>query len=312
MIDLRLAVTDQTVGDQPVKIRCKEHNDKVNSLAVYANGLRCFGCGFTLQLRDKDGRDLTTLPGHRDPLAYLLGKEQISPEEAAKYTSEALDRYREKAAQEARMDPLPRSYATIYNDVLNGAERCHRLQWFLDRGLSLETINHPDVLLGHNGLDFIIPIFDEGRRLVSMRYRMDPEYRSEADVAKHKYMGMRGRNGLYLYPEPLLANAAAGNATVHPSRLYVCEGELDALRIWEWGAAAVSCTNGAGQVEKIPALIKEHYPNFTHLVIATDQDEPGEEAAQRTIKVAEGLGFTTERWHWDGAKDVTEYLQRAA
>ena len=31
MIDLRLAVTDQVVGDYPVLIKCREHNDKTPS-----------------------------------------------------------------------------------------------------------------------------------------------------------------------------------------------------------------------------------------------------------------------------------------
>ena len=91
------------------------------------------------------------------------------------------------------------------------------------------------------------------------------------------------------------------------NKVYICEGELDALRLWQEGRPAVSVTNGAGQVEKLPALLKAQYPLITHLCIATDQDEPGEEAAERTKKVAEALGFTTFRWHWKEAKDVTEY-----
>ena len=114
MMDLRLAVDDQVVGDNPVKVKCREHNDKTASLAVYADHLHCYGCGFHLEMGD------ATIPGHVHPLGYLLG---ISGDEvekvASRYTNEALDRYRDKAAQEARMDPLPRSLAKIYNKVLN-------------------------------------------------------------------------------------------------------------------------------------------------------------------------------------------------
>ena len=210
------------------------------------------------------------------------------------------------------------SLATIYNKILNSPERNHRLQWFYDRGLTDRTINDPDILLGHTGTRFVIPVFDRNRKLVSLRYRMDPKYCSELELAKHKYIGMKGRNGLYLYPEPLLENTRSvpgedgGLLEVH--KIYVCEGELDALRLWQEGRAAVSVTNGAGQVEKLPALLKAQYPHITFLVIATDQDEPGEEAAKRTANAAESLGFTTYRWHWENAKDVTEYFlnRRAA
>jgi DNA primase len=298
-IDLRLAVTDQVVGDQPVKIKCRMHPDKTASLAVYADNLHCFGCGFHLDMAGGD------LPGHIHPLAYLLGiSEREVVQVAKRYTNESLDRYRERAAQEARMDPLPRSLAVIYNKVLNGPERRHRLEWFYDRGLRDSVISDPDVLLGHDGLHFVIPIFDRESHLVSLRYRMDPAYCSEQDIAKHKYLGTKGRNGLYLYPEPALARTMEGDT------VYICEGELDALRLWQDGKAAVSVTNGAGQVEKIPALLRERYPHINELVIATDQDEAGEEAAKRTLKAVMDLGFSARRWYWTGAKDVTEHLQR--
>jgi hypothetical protein len=303
MIDLRLALPDQDiVGDNPVFIKCREHNDtKKPNLAVYADGLKCFACGFYMELRDKAGNDTSLLPGHRDPLAYLLGVEEVSPEVRSKYTVESIDRYRTRAAEEASRDPLPKSLAAIYNGILNGELRKHRLQWFLDRGLTLETINHPDILLGHNGIHFVIPVFDRFQNLVSLRYRMDPEYSSES---KHKYLGMKGRNGLYLYPEPLLTQSL--------DYLYICEGELDAIRMWQQGLPTVTVTNGAGQVEKIPAILKEHYPNIKKLILATDQDDAGNEAAIRTAEAGVKLGFECERLHWEGGKDITEHLLVAA
>jgi hypothetical protein len=296
MIDLRLAVTDQVVGDCPVKIKCREHKDPAASFCIYADNLHCYGCGFHLNLSGAG------LPGYRDPLAYLLG---ISDEEvakvASKYTTESIDRYRTRTAEEASRDPLPRSLAKIYNKILNGAARSHRQDWFYARGLKMDTINDPDVLLGHDGIYFVIPVFDKDRNLLSLRYRMDPEYCSEQDIAKHKYIGMKGRNGLYLYPEVLLTNK-------DPEAI-ICEGELDALRLWQDGRQAVTVTNGAGQVEKIPGILKQQYPHITKLVIATDQDEPGEEAAQRTLKAAKVLGFEATRMRWSEGKDVTEWLQ---
>ena len=185
MIDLRLAVTDQVVGDYPVKVKCREHNDKTASMGVYADHLHCFGCGFHLSFE---------APMLVNPLGYLLG---ISDDEVEKvssrYTNESIDRYREKAAQESRMDPLPRTLAIIYNKMLNGPLRVHRKQWFYDRGLTDRTINDEDVLLGHDGTRFVIPVFDRNRNLVSLRYRMDPEYCTEQELHKHKYIGHEGQ-----------------------------------------------------------------------------------------------------------------------
>ena len=147
---------------------------------------------------------------HRDRSATCSVSDDEVEKVASRYTNEAIDRYREKAAQESRMDPLPRTLAIIYNKMLNGPLRMHRMQWFYDRGLTDRTINDPDVLLGHDGTQFIIPIFDKERNLVCLRYRMDPEYCTEQELHKHKYIGMKGRNGLYIYPEPLLDNAGRG------------------------------------------------------------------------------------------------------
>ena len=305
MIDLRLAVTDQVVGDQPVKVKCREHNDKTASLAVYSDHLHCFGCGFHLDLdQDKDGIACAQLDGHRDPLAYLLKVEDASGI-AAKYTNESLDRYREKTAQEARRDPLPASLATIYNAVL-GTQRHERLDWLYARGLTLETINDPDVLLGHDGTRFVIPVFDKDRHLVALRYRLDPAYNSQRDIDRCKYLGMKGRNGLYVYPEPLLTTLPL---LYDPTTLVVTEGELDALRLWQEGMPAVAVTNGAGQVEKLPRMLYDQLSFVRTLIIATDQDEAGEEAYRRTKHAAECLDFTVKRLRWEEGKDVTEALQ---
>lgn len=296
-IDLRLAVSDDVVGEYPVKIKCREHNDKVNSLAVYADNVHCYGCGFHLNLWTKDG----PAPKHdTHPLAYLL---RISTEEAlkvaSKYTSASLDAYREKAAQEARRDPMPASLATIYNEVLLG-RRQHRLDWLRARGLNVATIHGN--YLGHDGMRFVIPVFDASDRLISLRYRRDDMYCEETAP---KYSGTKGRNGFYIYPEQHIAR-------LQPHYLVLCEGELDALRLWQEGIPAVTATNGAGQAPKVIAYIKEHYPCVKHWLIATDMDEPGREAAALAAEEVTKQGYSADILIWTEGKDVTEAIQLGA
>jgi hypothetical protein len=294
-IDLRLAVTDMPVGAVPVKIKCPDsihkhrakQTDKNQSLAVYPDNLHCYGCGFHRNNR-------------LEALAFLLGvTEEEAKKVAEKYTNEALDAYRERAATEARRDPLPFALAQLYNTALMGpnAPRAHRQDWLLARGITLETAE--DVHLGHDGNRYVIPIFDADMKLIALRYRRDDAY---LDESYPKYMGMKGRNGLYLYPEWLIERDTR-------KFLVICEGELDALRLWQEGYPAVSATNGAGQAHKLPALIRERWPRIHTLCVATDQDEPGEEAARLTIAAAEGLGMKAMRLRWEEGKDVTEALQ---
>jgi DNA primase len=287
------------VGTLPVHIKCPSHNDKTRgNLAVYDDHLHCYVCGF-----------------HRndwpEALALLLGcSEAEARAQASKYTNEALDAYRERAAQEARTDPMPFALAQIYNNMLMGpdAPRAHRQDWLLARGLTPETWER--FHLGHNGCQFVIPIFDAGMNLVSLRLRRDDEY---LDDTHPKYMGVKGRNGLYLYGEWLV--------TPEHKYLVLTEGELDAVRLWQEGIPAVSATNGAGQVRKLPALIRDRWPHIKTLIIGTDSDEAGEASAvghtnekgefvPGTQQAALDLGFKVYRLKWEeGAKDVSDAIQ---
>ena len=315
-LDLRLAVSDDPVGDYPIFIRCREHNDKRRgNLAVYRDNLNCYGCGFHISAWDEKKAG----PTSQHPLAYLLGlsnAEALAQE--AHYHSESLDAYREKTAQDARRDPLPGSLARLYNDVLLTGPRQARQAWLTRRGLTVATIHGN--YLGHDGNRFVIPIFDADEHLMTLRYRRDDVYYCTCGAADpsetgqahsetcgaattSKYSGLKGRNGLYAYPENLIA-------AHQPDYLVLCEGELDALRLWQEGIPAVSATNGAGQARKILGYLKQHYPTVTYYLIATDMDEPGREAAALAAQTLTELGLRGEIAEWsntDGqAKDITD------
>lgn len=321
-LDLRLAVTDLTPpGDMPLKIKCPDRihktligkTDKTNSLAVYPDHIHCFGCG-----EHKMG-----VWG----LAAILG---IPIEDArsqeGKYTSEALDAYRERVAVESEAAPLHPALADIYHEMLVSGPRSHRLDYLLDRGLDRETVDLAK--LGHDGQKFTIPVYDDKGDLLTFRYRRDDlyyctcgavdeignllpdrEHEDSCAAKKHpKYVGLKGRNGFFLYPIPVCLSWYEE----YPSgdSLVLCEGEFDALLVNQH-YPALSPTNGAGQVHKVPAIVKEKWPFISHLIIATDQDEAGNEAARVTLEAAQELGFTAERLTWTAeAKDVTEYVKR--
>ena len=313
-LDLRLAVTDLVVGTVALKIKCPDaiHKartggkvDKENSLAVFPDGLHCIGCGVHLDPWTKPGPPPAN---YVHPLSVLLG---CSTEEAIKiesrYDSDALDAYRERAAANAKSEPLPTALAQVYHQTLVNGPRQQRLKWLHVRGLTDKTLG--DFLIGHDGNRFTIPVFDADR-LLAFRYRRDDAY---LDESYPKYSGMSGRNGLYLYPAD--ETTADGR-----NYLFVCEGELDALRLWQEKIPAVTVTNGAGQVKKIPALVQARWPHITKLIFATDMDEPGQvavlgstnergEYVPGAARIAQDLGFECWQMRWDGAKDVTEALQ---
>lgn len=299
-VDVRLAVTDSPVGDLPWKITCREpaHEDPTRSMAVYADHLHCYGCGKHIKYR-------------LHALAYLLG---ITPaqarEVASKYTSAAVDAYRVRVAQEVKREPLPGALATVYQGMLLPAGmRGHRRAWLHERGLEDWIIDR--ARLGHDTTRFVIPFFAPNRdmrtnfqireHLLTLRFRRDDEYGTEYPDGQPipKYVGMRGRNGLYLYPEHWLDRRPR-------DWVVVCEGELDALRLWQEDIPAVSTTNGAGNLHHIPDLLKD-YPYIRRLFIAADQDEAGALGAKKLDETARARGFRVSRAIWDEqTKDVTE------
>lgn len=308
-LDIRLAVTDSPVGDTPEMLRCPQHQDDTTSLAVYADHLHCYGCGF----------HLATLTG----LAFLLhgvwDKETVRRvvKVSEKYTAQSLDAYRERVTVNTQTDPLPAGLAAAYRKLLTST-RADRLRWFSDRGINALSVSRFD--LGHDGTRFTIPIFSAQGHLLTVRFRrddfygvsfFDPQRGEERGIPK--YSGMRGRNGLYLFPEFEIAEALRGNGVGISSSLdylVVVEGELDAVRLWQEGIPAVSTTNGAGNVHRIPAMLRETFPQINRLFIATDADVPGVDARWQTKQAAKELGFSVSDLEWSAerGKDITEYL----
>lgn len=288
MLDLRLAIEDNPPpGGVPLKTRClnPEHHDKTASMAVYNDHLHCFGCGWDVQ-------------GVRGLAALLKTDEFAAAKTLNKYTVEQIDGYRERAAMDARRDPLPLAHAVMFNTFLRESRR-DRLDWLYARGLTDYTIEQ--FLLGHDGERFVIPVLDEQGRLISLRYRMDPAFASEDDLRKHKYMGLKGRNGRYLFPEYELGRDGR-------DWVVLCEGEFDAMMLWQDDTPAVTITNGAGQCHKIPALLPER---IKHVYIATDMDEAGEAARVEVANACKERGLDyTQVVLPEGVKDITEAYLR--
>ena len=304
--DLRLAVTDNPVGGEPERMTCTQHTgDHQASLCVYPDHLHCYACGF----------HLTTIAA----LAFLLygawGRRDMGRARGVldRYSARSLDAYRERVTQNSKTEPLPFGLAAAYHKMLTAYSPRHdRLEWLYARGLRVDYVS--DFWLGHDGARFTIPVFDKDDKLLTIRYRRDDLYglttfdpRRGEEVAVPKYSGMRGRNGLFLFGANKLW--AWGEGTGAPyTWVVVVEGELDAIRLWQEGIPAVSTTNGAGNVHRVPQMIRQQFPSITHLFFATDQDDPGRQAALegRAAGLREGFQVTTLSWFPEWGKDVTE------
>lgn len=285
-VDIRLALTNTPPANGgAVMMRCpfkEKHIDNTYSLAVYPGNVHCHGCGFHLARR-------------YESLAFVLGlwDGRGDGTDAARVGADVAHLFVGRPiGQEQDLQPLNNSIALPYRIHLWG-DRPDRLAHFMEwRGVSEETVDR--FRIGYDVCGrYVLPVYSACHQLQTLRYRIDD---FECDL---KYVGMTGRNKTYLYPAWILQERLAMGAVTD---LWIVEGELDTLPLWERGIPAITVTNGAGQVPNILALIQAEFGKcYTRIVIATDQDEAGNMAARRL-----GLGV---RAVWGSGKDITEYLR---
>lgn len=172
----------------------------------------------------------------------------------------------------------------IWHHTLVHGPRRERIDWLLQRGIWYATILEQK--LGHTGERFVIPI--GGERHLGYKLRADPKY---TDPDAPKYI-QRTAERLALYQPYPRRNGVR----------VICEGELDALVLHQLGYAPVTAVSGAGSLAE--TLRRNGYapPRNARLVIATDQDEAGEAAAEELLRHYPWAV----RAHWEGANDISE------
>lgn len=284
-MDLRLLITDRVYGSAPVKVRCPVHADPSASLAVYADNIHCYGCGY--HRNDAD-----------EAAAAILGVRVEEAREQLKSVETIIP-----VTHSVPLPPPPMSSARMYHRFLTESPtRMHRMQWLTDRGLSRETIDK--ALLGHDGIRFVIPVFAPNGSLATLRFRIDDVYEQvgadENTRKAPKYSGLKGRNGFYVYG----ANWLKGDE----EEVWLCEGEYDVLSAMQTGRAAVTGTNGASMAEQTVRAVRELLPSLKAVLVATDMDSAGEAAARSAAMAASRLGLSATRLKWFDSKDISEHL----
>jgi len=192
---------------------------------------------------------------------------------------------------------IPESLVETYHTWLTNGRFSHRKEWLLGRGLTEDTIYR--LKLGHSLSGFVIPVYDVLGRLRQVRFRRDDYYHTDEDghidESSPKYWGIAGANDPTFY---LGANLFQGGP------VYLCEGELDAARLYQEGLAAVSSTNGARAIT--PAMVTA-LGRANRVYICYDQDPAGQEGARRVVNLLPTA--ITVSWDIRLGKDITDLLK---
>ena len=265
--DIRYAVR-KNPGNKVIKVLCPFHEDTTPSMAVYPDGTFCFVC-----------RKFETGPQFLE----RIGNTGAALPERAPST------YKKNRAQGWVAPSYLQLNAYTYHALLADADspRHHRMQWFIDRGIFRMTIK--EFQLGHTGTEFSIPVWNNGE-ITGLRYRLDEEYHDRESLKRIKYFQETGQPVLLFRPRP------------RQGPVVICEGELDALALSQYGYDTVTSTGGSGSlhVECSPDALGVNWA-----YVATDDDAAGDEAYARLSNV---YNHPLPRVRWPVGKDISEAI----
>lgn len=308
---------------------CPFHNEKTPSFTVYPeNGsFYCFGCGV--------GGDVITFVRRIENLDYMEAVKQLADRAGMALPEDGYDDT--LAKKRTAVLAANRAAAKFFHSQLFTDRGRHALNYFLDRGLTMETIRHfglgfaPDdwrTLKNHlneQGFDDIllesanllrrsdkngkVSYYDNFRNRVMFPI-IDPRGNVIAfggrvlDDSKPKYINTsdtlvyKKSNGVFA-----LNFAKNGN----DGKLIIAEGYMDVIALHQAGFTnAVACLGTA--LTKEQANLLSRYAN--EIILSYDADEAGQKATARALGIFGTTGMEIKVLRLTGGKDPDEIIKK--
>ena len=244
-------------GSHPDKKPSMKYNKK-------AYHLHCFACGARLDVFDLIGMDygITDFNGQLKKACEMYGVEIVK---------ESTGEYKPRTkAPELEAEETTDKYTQYFTECNQRLQEVYNDSFYMaQRGISLETLNRFNVGIdaGYKRSEWAKPvpaiIMPVSNGFFTPR-AIDPK----PDEPKNPYR-KGDKRGLF--------NAEALEDTEHA--VIVCEGELDAMSIYEAGGSVVGIPGTGGVGNLLSALTKRK--SETTLVIALDNDDAGRDATER-------------------------------
>lgn len=308
---------------------CPFHNEKTPSFTVYPeNGsFYCFGCGV--------GGDVITFVRRMENLDYMEAVKQLADRAGMALPEDGYDDT--LAKKRTAVLAANRAAAKFFHSQLFTDRGRHALNYFLDRGLTMETIRHfglgfaPDdwrALKNHlneQGFDDIllesanllrrsdkngkVSYYDNFRNRVMFPI-IDPRGNVIAfggrvlDDSKPKYINTsdtlvyKKSNGVFA-----LNFAKKGN----DGKLIIAEGYMDVIALHQAGFTnAVACLGTA--LTKEQANLLSRYAD--EIILSYDADEAGQKATARALGIFGTTGMKIKVLRLTGGKDPDEIIKK--
>ena len=308
---------------------CPFHNEKTPSFTVYpeSDSFYCFGCGV--------GGDVITFVRRIENLDYLEAVKMLADRAGMALPEDGFDD--SMAKQRTAVLEANRAAAKFFHAELMSERGREALDYFLGRGLTIETIRHfglgyaPDdwrALKNHlnqKGFDdtllenanllrrsekngkvnyydnfrnrIMFPIIDPRGNVIAFGGRV-------MDDSKPKYINTsdtlvyKKSNGVFA-----LNFAKNGN----DGKLIVAEGYMDVIALHQAGFTnAVACLGTA--LTKEQANLLSRYAK--EVLISYDSDEAGQKATARAINIFSSTGLEVRVLRLSGGKDPDEIIRK--
>lgn len=312
-----------------VKGLCPFHNEKTPSFTVYpdSQSFYCFGCGA--------GGDVITFVRRIENLDYVEAVKALAERAGMQMPEDGYDDTLAKHRQ--RILAANREAAKFFHSYMMSEKGRTGLDYFLGRGLSMQTIKHfglgyaPDEWDGlikhmrskgftnqelfdanlvrksektgkvHYYDNFknraMVPIIDLRGNVIAFGGRV-------LDDSKPKYVNTsdtlvyKKSNGVFA-----LNFAKNGN----PSKLIVCEGYMDVIALHQAGFTNSIACLGTALTQEQARLISRY---ADEVVLSYDSDEAGQKATRRAIDIFGSTGVKIRVLKLTGGKDPDEIIRK--
>jgi len=306
---------------------CPFHSERTPSFHVVPERgfFYCFGCGA--------GGDVITFIRKIENLDYVGAVELLAKRAGITLPERAEPEYAKSGVKKTRIIELNREAARFFHARLLESQKA--LEYLKSRGLSMPTIKHfglgyaPDSfdalqkhLLGlgykveeltaaflcglseRTGRPFdyfrdriMFPIIDVSGDVVAFGGRSigdaQPKYLNSSDTPAFK----KSRSLFAL-------NFARHSCS---ERLLLCEGYMDVIALHAAGFTNAVATLGTALTDEQARIMKRY---TKEVVITYDNDEAGQRAADRAIRLLEAAGLQAKVLTVTGAKDPDEYIKK--
>lgn len=246
-------------GEDKWRAACPVHKgDNNTTFSIFGNGKwRCFKCG-----------------AWGDMARLLVHVRRLSLKQAQDYIGSAPTPFK-TTGDIPILGPRQKGKKQLPYEVLREAilapYRKHCPRYLLGRGFSETSLQRFEIGYDLQNSKIVIPIRDWNRRLVGLTYRLD----FDSDKSQPaKYWHDNFNKSLHLYGFHLWSGKKL-------RRLYLVEGQLDAVRMFQLGFAA--CAIMGSEISKDQVQVLVEHSQAMQIVLAFDNDEAGHKARKDAI-----------------------------